>query len=390
MQTKYDPSWGSVVDASCLLNFDKRLGGVYNDAYVLYDCTSEGKARIQSFIEEIDALFPCLQASLEYSSTGKAVVRDSLISLKALAIEILYLPNDPDCDNSNPNVRIDATATVNGSKSKFQRMSTIMNYLGVMVDAPGNLTCHETGRGISPWTITFEEGSTKDYLNSIKDGQLAHYMIEYYYKNIHPSAYREYAIPKSSKNGNTGYADIVNPGTMEIFEIKSDGGQSEGAIELARYINKANIYCNGTWNGGTGFVMPSLLWPRNPKLKIKASTVAPGIIIYTFENNNNPERTPVFQPLPQNYIEIIKSLTKLMATATSVIMAERLVRDKLKSFPPNVLRNIALGAAAGTVVGLAASFTGVGTAAGITAVVASVIIADIALEQLKNTEYEGS
>jgi hypothetical protein len=39
---------------------------------------------------------------------------------------------------------------------------------------------------------------------------------------------------------------------------------------------------------------------------------------------------------------------------------------------------------------LAASFTRVGTAAGITAIFASVIIVDVALEQLNNNSNEGS
>jgi len=45
---------------------------------------------------------------------------------------------------------------------------------------------------------------------------------------------------------------------------------------------------------------------------------------------------------------------------------------------------------AGTVAGLAASFTRVGTAAGITAIFASAIIVDVALEQLNNNSNEGS
>jgi hypothetical protein len=392
VETLYDASWGSVVDVSCLLDFDKRLNSVYSDARNLYDCSTEGKARIRRFIGEVDGLFPCLEQSLDYSLAGKTVIRYSLNKLKTLANEIIDYVNDPDCDLSNANARIATGPPGSGSKKKFDAMTSIITFLGITVDDPNNQKCHTTLRGISPWTITFEEGA-KDYLNSIKDGQLAHYMIEYYYKLLHPSAYTEFAIPRSSKIGNTGYADIVNPITREIFEIKSQNGETEGVVELGRYISKGNKYCHpggAGWQNGNSFAMPDLLWPRDPTKTLKAVIKPGGIIVYSFGENRNPNLTPIFQPVPQNYLEIIKSLAKAMAVAGSISAAERLAREKLQNLPPEVKRNIILGAAAGTIAGLAVSFTGVGTAAGVTMVVASAIIVDIALEQLNNSSNAGS
>jgi hypothetical protein len=136
--------------------------------------------------------------------------------------------------------------------------------------------------------------------------------------------------------------------------------------------------------------MPDLLWPRDPTKTLKAVIKPGGIIVYSFGENRNPNLTPIFQPVPQNYLEIIKSLAKAMAVAGSISAAERLAREKLQNLPPEVKRNIILGAAAGTIAGLAVSFTGVGTAAGVTMVVASAIIVDIALEQLNNSSNAGS
>lgn len=79
-----------------------------------------------------------------------------------------------------------------------------------------------------------------------------------------------------------------------------------------------------------------------------------------------------------------------MAVESGTEAAEGIAREKLKNLPPEVLRNMVLGAATGAVAGLAASFTGVGTPAGITAVIASAILVDVALEQLNNKSNGGS
>jgi len=112
--------------------------------------------------------------------------------------------------------------------------------------------------------------------------------------------------------------------------------------------------------------------------------VTPGVIIYQLEDNID-DIEPLLDPISTTTVKSIELMLKLMASASSITMAEQIVRQHMKNFPPEVLEKIIFGAAAGVIAGVATSFSGVGTPTGITAIIACTIIVDIAFEQLNNS-----
>jgi hypothetical protein len=328
--TEYDPSWGSVVDVSCLLDFDKRLSSVYSDARNLYDCSVEGKARIQRFIVEVDNLFPCLEQSLDYSLAGKTVIKDSLNKLKTLANEIIDYANDPDCDLSYANARIATGPPGSGSKKKFDAMTSIINFLGVAVDDPNYQKCHPTERGnIYSWMLKMTDG---DYKGNFAEGQVAHHIIQNKYRLLYggSTVESEYYIPRSSIKGNQGYADIVNFTSKEIFEIKSDNGESQGQKEVELYVNQANKYCppssGGLWGKGIGFPQFSFIWPLDPTKEIIVRQRIPGVIIYGFDSRK-PQTVPapVYEPIPVATQERLRQLLRQLLKEPSPQVRERMI-----------------------------------------------------------------
>lgn len=105
---------------------------------------------------------------------------------------------------------------------------------------------------VSPCHGTARNGNLK------WQGTLEHWLIQFDYMASNPLALKEYYIPGSSGklNSNPGYADIANPATGEIFEIKPDNatGQAAGTAEVQIYLNQANSLCprvvGGGWSAG--------------------------------------------------------------------------------------------------------------------------------------------
>ncbi|RFZ95661.1 hypothetical protein D0C36_09130 [Mucilaginibacter conchicola] len=146
-------------------------------------------------------------------------------------------------------------------------------------------------------------------------GTIEHWLIQYDYIAENPLALREYIVPGSSGklNGNPGYADIVNPASGEMFEIKPDNpsGDAAGVAEIALYVNMANVSCprtvGGGWSTGQNYSARDLPDPRNPTKIIHVRLAKPGVILYSSETRNGlPELTPVI--IPENLIEKIKKL----------------------------------------------------------------------------------
>jgi hypothetical protein len=93
------------------------------------------------------------------------------------------------------------------------------------------------------------QGTTHDTSNE-------HRLIEIdYMQNINPNAAREFEIPRGSldthENGThkTGYADIADQATREIYEIKR-ADEAYPQAQLDRYLEAANASCGGGWTAG--------------------------------------------------------------------------------------------------------------------------------------------
>ncbi len=93
-------------------------------------------------------------------------------------------------------------------------------------------------------------------LDGIKRGYQAEVYISFVSddrKNISDSMHLGQFIWYSNDPLNAGRADIANPSTGEIFEIKpleNAAAMAAGAAEVTNYVTKANLYCAGNLSGG--------------------------------------------------------------------------------------------------------------------------------------------
>jgi len=146
-------------------------------------------------------------------------------------------------------------------------------------------------------------------------GTAEHWLIQYDYMASNPAALREYFIPGSSGKltGSAGYADIADPSTNQMFEIKPNNntGIQAGTAEVQLYVTQGNLLCpppnGGTWAAGGNYPTRYLPDPKNPSNVLKASLNSPGVIVYESEpRNGQPQPVPVV--LPQNLADKLKTL----------------------------------------------------------------------------------
>lgn len=175
-----------------------------------------------------------------------------------------------------------------------------------------NLMNQEDARddaAMSPCHGTFRNG------NVMWPGTAEHWLIQFDYMATNPLALREYFIPGSSGKltGAAGYADIADPSTNQMFEIKPNNntGIQVGAAEVQLYVAQGNLLCppsnGGSWTAGGNYPTRYLPDPKNPSNVLKASLISPGVIVYESEpRNGQPEPVPV--PLPQNLADKLKNL----------------------------------------------------------------------------------
>jgi len=184
-------------------------------------------------------------------------------------------------------------------------------------------------------------------------GTAEHWLIQYDYMFSNPLAMREYFIPGSSGklNGNPGYADIVNPASGEMFEIKpfSTTGQAAGAAEIQLYVTQANALCprivGGGWSAGTNYTQRYLPDPKNPSNLLWSRLSSSGVIVYSSVSRNGaPQVVPVL--LPENLTEKLKKLVKDIQANPS--MQQQLVINFVRQNPKIV--PYLKGAAAGVVI----------------------------------------
>jgi hypothetical protein len=169
---------------------------------------------------------------------------------------------------------------------------------------------------------------------------------------------REYAIPQSSPNGNTGYADLINKQTNEIFEIKPDNdtGFTRGLIEVQRYVMKANQFCPTAvgslppnWRPGENYSL--MVFPSTDPTKfLQSRKAAPGVLLYKYiSKTSSPQPLPVTIP-----VSIMDKLRYLIDRLRNNINDfDRIIAQYMRQHPElvNYLKSAAIGAAVAIVVG---------------------------------------
>jgi len=156
---------------------------------------------------------------------------------------------------------------------------------------------------------------------------VAHLMIQEAYIRSQPLGVAEYSIPGSSSTGSgrRGYADLVNLGTGEIFEIKPPTEFLTGAAEVNVYVEKATANCpplsaSTTWKQGITFTPMDLPYPLDPTMVLHAELVAgTGVILYDLR----PRATnPISIPMPQSVEDVVKELMKRRRDYPSKVFPE--------------------------------------------------------------------
>jgi hypothetical protein len=184
--------------------------------------------------------------------------------------------------------------------------------------------CHGTRR--IPGSTKFQQKAT-----------LAHLLIQEEYVRLNIGAEVEYYIP--AVGSSYGYADIANPITGEIFEIKSTdpNQQALGAAEATAYATAAQINCpTGSipWHAGLIFpppgptptLVPSTMTlpnPMNPTEVIKVTRPLPGVLTYEFISIN---LQPLPVALPQSFTDAVNELMKRRRLIPAMAFSELALR----------------------------------------------------------------
>ena len=178
-------------------------------------------------------------------------------------------------------------------------------------------------------------------------GTAEHTIIQFDYMNQYPlTAEREYSIPNSSLLGNTGYADLVNKLTREIFEIKPANNDAEitnGRAEVGRYVEQACIHCGGGFIKGQNYPQRIFPYPGRPDKNMKVTLLENGIIGYQ-EVPKSSQPVPV--PVPVSVSEKLKNFFKNLIEYPD--MAEEQIAYFLKQNPE--IKNYLIYAGAGLII----------------------------------------
>lgn len=185
-------------------------------------------------------------------------------------------------------------------------------------------------------------------------GTMEHWLIQYDYILRNPLAVREFKIPKSSALGNTGYADLANPLTREIYEIKSLGQKETGRDEVKRYVDKANDECPGngiSWIKGKSYLpSPRILPnPRDISKELVVTLDEDGLIIYRTQPRTSPDLQPV--RVPENIHQKIKKFLEKIEQSTQNLDKEITIFLQQNPEVITYLKAVAVGTAAVIIVG---------------------------------------
>jgi hypothetical protein len=129
-------------------------------------------------------------------------------------------------------------------------------------------------------------------------GVLEHIIIQQYYvMTVNPLAELEYFIPGSGNKGGPGYADIADPVSGGIYEIKFYPLAEQAGVEAAKYVAMAQIHCDSLipWHPGLNY--PDAVLPFTGDREIVSWLAAPGVILYDVRKKKpQPKRVPVWVP----------------------------------------------------------------------------------------------
>ncbi len=204
--------------------------------------------------------------------------------------------------------------------------------------------------------INLDCKGTKRSGNVKFNGTLQHWLIQLDYVTRHPlNGEIEFAVPYSSGN-NRSYADIVNMGNGNMFEIKPDNlsGELNGDFEVTNYVNKANQYCKSTlptgvaWNKGTVYEERNIPMGFYNKF-ISVRLMKPGVLGYEVKSNETPVSPPIV--VPSSVIDKFKHLiNRLKGNLNS---ADRIIAEYLQQNPDlaTYIKTAAIGAGIAIIVG---------------------------------------
>lgn len=240
---------------------------------------------------------------------------------------------------------------VNGEYNVYQLISNYEQFLNAIILSGVDENeeffgddCHGTKRGLNIGRLGIDD-DTKGMPLDLWEGKLAHIIIETWYIDLFAKlqippqdAYGEYAIPHAAASGNTGYADIVNLTTGEIFEIKKNVPSeiTSGRTQVTRYVNKANQYClvphpPGFYHKGVIFFPPPSL-TFLPGRYLTCTLEESGLIVYSIESySTSPVPAPVPVPFPilveQKLLEILRLIEQGVENV-DIFLTDWLMRNK--------------------------------------------------------------
>jgi len=149
-------------------------------------------------------------------------------------------------------------------------------------------------------------------------GTVEHVLIQNAYLAINNNARREFSIPGGAASGYRGFADIADPVTGEIYEIKpdNDNGKESGRNEVNHYVSQAQVNCqrpagSPVWRKGTSFTPLWLPNPRNPTKAIYVRLSEDGVIVY--DNNKDRNSAPEYIKSPFQERETLRDLIRRLA-----------------------------------------------------------------------------
>lgn len=174
-----------------------------------------------------------------------------------------------------------------------------------------------------------------------------HIIIQFDYLNQHPGrAEREYSIPHSSLTGSTGYADLVNTQTREIFEIKPANNQiaiANGLTEVKRYVDNACLFCGGGFVLGHNYPERIFPYPGKPDKNMRVRLNQNGLITY----QEVPKyEAPVPVPVPESVSQNLKDFFKTLLVFQEI--SEEMIAYWLRRNP--AIKNYIIAAGVGLIV----------------------------------------
>jgi hypothetical protein len=134
-----------------------------------------------------------------------------------------------------------------------------------------------------------------------RHGQAEHLVVQFDFL-VQPIrlACAEFSIPGASKtrNGATGYADIVSLATQEIWEIKPYNLEEKAVKEAAWYVTNAKLACGPQWRPGQSYTTKDnngivfIVQGSGNRAELHAWQGPPGAVLYQWKINGSKVQLP--------------------------------------------------------------------------------------------------